>query len=330
MDLRETQLSTAVVICTLNRPDDIQRTVQSLCRQTVTPNQLVVVDAGELGDVVNALAASAASAGIAFDYFNASPSTTRQRNLGAERVRSDIVFFMDDDIDLDPAYIEIIRGVYQEDTSGRIAGAAGVDRSVPAVTKSLQLYRKLFMLREERADGVPRLKRSNFPILVPHPSRRVLCEVLPSTAVSYRTVVFNQHRFDDELDGYVMAEDIDLSYRVSREFELCVTPEAHFNHHRSKVSRASVREREMRRVYFTQYFFKKNQGSSLLSFVARCWALVGLGTLYAKRSATLRNADLIAGFLDGVMLCRQRQLLGPGALRRAADGYYSLQRGTEM
>jgi glycosyltransferase involved in cell wall biosynthesis len=325
----EKQLSTAVVICTLNRPDDILRAVQSLCKQTVIPNQLVVVDAGDLGDVATALEEIASTASIAFDYCKASPSTTRQRNLGADRVHSDIVFFMDDDIDLDPAYIEIIRGVYQEDSAGSIAGIAGVDQSVPEVTESLQLYRKLFMLREERADGFPRLKRSNFPILVPHPSRRVLCEVLPSTAVSYRKAVFNQHRFDDELDGYVMAEDIDLSYRVSREFKLCVTPDAHFNHHRSKISRASVREREMRRVYFTQYFFKKNQGSSLLSFVARCWALIGLGLLYAQRSATRRNLELIAGFLDGIALCRQRQLLGPGSLRRATGGYYSLQRGLE-
>ena len=311
----------SIVICTLNRPDDIQRCVATIARQTQAPKQLIVVDAGELGEVRDRLRALCQAKGIEFLYFQDKPSTTAQRNLGAEHATGDVVFFMDDDVELDDGYLANVLSIYDRDNAGEIGGVTGVLKpDVPASTGFWHLFERFFCLAETRQGTGTRLKNSNFPVHATRLSHDVECEFMPSTAVSYRLAVFNQFRFDRDLTGYVMAEDIDLSFRVSRKYKLLMTPTAVYGHSKSKVSRNSPREQEKRRILFTQYFFCKNLGTSWTNRLVRLWALAGLAIRYFFQGLRHGNLQRFLGLWDGIVASGRNGLLAgrsfePGPLQ---------------
>jgi len=285
----------------MSRPEEIQRCVASIAGQTLLPQQVVIVDAGDLGDVCNRLRDACESVGIEFIYCRDKPSTTRQRNLGAEYVTSDVILFLDDDVELDSNYVEEIARQYQSDTEHRIGGITGVLNPQPIAGHGIWRYfAALFLLAETKSDVGTRLKRSNFPVHSTGLTQNRTCQFMPSTAVSYRTAVFNHHLFDVDLTGYVMAEDIDLSYRISRTHQLVMSPDAVYRHSKSSVARNSMREQEKRRILFTQYFFCKNFGSSGINYLARYWALLGMALRYLYFGIRHKDMEKFLGFCDGI------------------------------
>lgn len=306
-------LDASVVICTLNRPDDIQRCIASLAGQTRRPAQVVVVDAGDLGDVRARLAGACGEAGIDFVYLQDQPSTTRQRNTGARAATGEILFFLDDDVQLADDYLERILAVYEADPDARLAGVNGVPQTSPNVDSGFWTgFQRLFLLAETRRDVGPFMKRSNFPVHTAGLSAPRRCEIMPSTAVSYRAAIFRDHEFDKHLTGYVMAEDLDLAWRVSRSHRLLVTPEARYRHSKSEVSRNDRHETEKRRILFTQYFFRKNMGGSVLCWLARYWALAGMFLRYAYIALRDGDRQWFTGFCAGVRAAARNRLLFPG------------------
>jgi GT2 family glycosyltransferase len=302
-------LSASLVICTLNRPEEIQGCIRSIAKQKLQPQQVIVVDAGDLGEVRQILQDCCASAAIEFIYVKASPSTTTQRNIGSEYVTADIIFFLDDDVQLAPDYLERILQIYQSDTDGHVGGVAGmIEPALPASNRFWHFYAAIFQLAETQTDTGTRLKPSNFPVHATKLTDDRDCEVLASTAVSYRTDVFRKHLFDAELTGYVMAEDVDLSFRVSRSFRLVATPRATYTHSRSPVSRNSLRESEKRRVLFTQYFFQKNLGGAHWRHLVRLWALFGLALRYAYLDVRSGESGRLIGLVDGIRAAQRNHL----------------------
>lgn len=299
----------SIVICTLNRPDEIQLCVAAIAKQSRKPKQVIVVDAGSLGEVENRLRDICTAADIEFIYCREQPSTTRQRNRGAELVTSDVVFFLDDDSELDVNYVDTILKSYDGDPDAKIGGATGLIAPTQQSTPGLwRWYTRLFLLPEVRIDTRSRLKASNFPIYTTALAGPTDVEIMPSTAVSYRTEVFREFLFDTDLTGYVMAEDIDLSFRVSRQYRLLAVPDAVFSHSKSLVSRNSAREHEKRRVLFTQYFFQKNKGQVGWHHLARYWALFGMAMRYLYFGIRDRDMQRFEGFFDGIRSVRRNRL----------------------
>ena len=117
----------SVVICTLNRPDDLVKTVHSILAQSLLPKEIIIVDAGELGSVRIDLEKLIGQTGIHFHYRKERPSTTRQRNIGADMATGEILFFLDDHIQLFKNYFSEIHEIYLEKKNEDIAGVTGVN-----------------------------------------------------------------------------------------------------------------------------------------------------------------------------------------------------------
>jgi len=100
-------LRTSVIIPTYNRPDDLEKCVESIIIQTVRPDELIIVDDGDLQK--QPLQQSCEEAGIGYIYFRKDkPGLTASRNAGIKLAGGDIVFFFDDDVVLFPDYVEQI------------------------------------------------------------------------------------------------------------------------------------------------------------------------------------------------------------------------------
>jgi glycosyltransferase involved in cell wall biosynthesis len=85
MSARPPQVS--VIVPTLNRRADLLEFCASLRAQTVRPLELIVVDAGQVTDMEQALIEALAGSGIGLTYRRSRAGTSLQRNVALDLVR---------------------------------------------------------------------------------------------------------------------------------------------------------------------------------------------------------------------------------------------------
>lgn len=113
-------LRTSVIICTMDRPDDLGRALQSLQSQTLLPDEVIIVDASR-NDRSEAPIPEAFQS-LPIRYFHTrTPGLTRQRNIGIRESTGDVLLFLDDDVILEPEYIEHVAAAFARDTEGKIS-----------------------------------------------------------------------------------------------------------------------------------------------------------------------------------------------------------------
>jgi len=84
-----------------------------------------------------------------------------------------------------------------------------------------------------------------------------LVKWLPSGAAVFRKSIFSQVSFDEWFSGYAYLEDLDLSYRIGKQWRLVVVSAARFNHYPSPLGRPSA------------YLFGKMEILNRLRFVSK-------------------------------------------------------------
>ncbi len=133
------QLRVSVIVCTRDRPACLAATLHSLYAQTTVPFELVIVDQSVSPEHAKqtqdefAVPFAIRPRGMRFIYDHSleGASLSHARNRGKELARGDIVLFIDEDVVLEPHFIEEIVKVYQDDD--QLDGVSGtvIDPSVP-------------------------------------------------------------------------------------------------------------------------------------------------------------------------------------------------------
>ncbi len=113
----------SIIICTRNRFDDFTKTFPSVTAQTRLPDELIVVDSSD----EKKLEAYLTSVKLPFPvrYFHTRPGLTLQRNHGIHECSSDLIFFFDDDVDLDVNYLAEVEKIFENDTAHAVGAVGG-------------------------------------------------------------------------------------------------------------------------------------------------------------------------------------------------------------
>lgn len=314
-------LSTSVVICTMNRREDLLLAVKTIVAQTVPFLELIVVDAGAESDIEQAAGWLCVEAGLTFVYRRSAPSTTRQRNLGADLATGDILLFLDDDIELESEYHAELLCVYRHHWHEGIGGAQGTQTNIcwQAPGKGRAWYDRTFLLRRMVEEGETRVQPSGNGVRVASPRQVMRVEFLQGFNMSFVRAVFLRYRFDESLSGYALKEDVDLSYRISRELPLYQTPDARLAHNRSSVARIDHRSRQKKEVVNNVYFFNKNMAGRCGSRVLFLWSMLGGLLRFATQGVLGGQWEALQGFMDGIREVGLRAVLGIG-MRRLGSG----------
>lgn len=116
------RLTASVVIVTRNRPGPLARALEALTRQTLAPDEVVVIDNNSTVSYAEVFAQFAAQlplktavetqAGIPF-----------ARNRGLREATGDIILFTDDDCEPEPQWVEeMVRPFYRDPHIGAVGG----------------------------------------------------------------------------------------------------------------------------------------------------------------------------------------------------------------
>ena len=148
-----TQLTASVVIVTKDRPGPLRNLLRSLVRQSLQPEEVLVVDNN-----------SAQSYQTVFDEFRPllplrtvieiTPGIPAARNRGVQEAKGDIILFTDDDCEADPFWVEnMVKPFYYNPYIGAVGGdflATEKTGSVLAAFWAAEAVHRLERQEEER------------------------------------------------------------------------------------------------------------------------------------------------------------------------------------
>ena len=303
----------AVIIATRNRPDDLERTLRSIARAESAGDLLVmIVDGSDPGQVAanQRVVANLSSLDIDHRLFPGPPSLARQRNAGIHRLPEsvELVFFLDDDVILDPEYFRQITRAFDQHPD--IVGVGGYDASISSQPEcSLrQVSRFAFLLDHPRPGCVLPSGQASSPDCADI-SDPVNVQWLTGFSMAYRRHVLEQERFDASLEGYSHYEDRDLSVRISHYGRLVVLPGARLHHRKSPTNRYDSKQFTYSSLVHIYWFVEKNIQHPLRK-PAFWWATIGQ-TLALIVSSKPQKWDALRGHLKGIatILTRDHALL---------------------
>jgi len=286
----------SVVICTKDRPQELAECLGSLRRQTRLPEEVIVVDAGTRSAA--ALAAAALGEAVPLRVVASAPGLPRQRNLGAACATGDLVVFLDDDVLLEPGYLEAIVRVFAR-VPGPVGGVQGTVTNRRGQTAWARLFRAAFALNRSATAGGRMTGSGNVQwVVAPQALTRV--ETLTGNNMAFPRQVLREFRFDERLQGYALKEDMDFSYRVSRRYPLYQTPDARLLHRRAPSGREHRALTSRMRVVHGSYLFRKNLPQTVGNRVRFWWSLVGRVLYAAFQAARDGHAGVLVGTLAGI------------------------------
>lgn len=313
--IRETnRLTVSVIIPTKNRANDLVNTIESLAGQTVIPSELIIIDQSgsnegkdRVFELLERRRESVAGMNVIYCHDTAIRSGAEARNRAMDLAKSQILLFLDDDVELESRFIEELVNAYHERPDA--AGVSGIVTNYKPPRRLMRVWITLFergVFRDDRRNiywNAAQLRESA-PIRV---SR------FTGALMSFRAGAVRSHRFDANLIGVSDGEDVDFCVRLGRDAVLLIAPKVRLEHHHSRSERLQDHwvRRRARATTFLYHKNWKNDGRSRLYY----WWLSFGYALVASAASCLRCSlspwqALLLGFREGKRPLNEE--LGPG------------------
>lgn len=220
-------VSVSVIIPTKNRSHDLRGTLLDLASQTRRPDEIVIVDQSD----VPSLNTNDCSMRVNYIHAPQLSGAAVARNFAMDHAIGDLWVFLDDDVILEPQYIEEIVRAYEPG----IAGVSGIITNYHTPPLSQRLFELCFVRGPFNDDRQPIYWRANeLRFERPQRVRQFGCGVM-----SFRSSVIHRLRFDANLVGGSLAEDIDFCAHLPSNSKLVIAPNARLIHKKSAVGRAT-------------------------------------------------------------------------------------------
>ena len=283
--------SVAVVIPTKNRPGDLNATLRSLLNGTVLPNQLIIIDQSSNDDSEKVVEWSFVEAPkeiraiVELSYVhNASLSgLTAARNTSLALVKSDILLFLDDDVILEKEFIQEITLAHRRYPDA--VGVGGIITNYSPPTRLLRWWESLFVRGPFHDDRQPIYRRAEtLAKSSPLPVTR-----LGGGLMSFRMGAIGGRRFDENLTGPCVGEDVDFCARLAPKALLLIIPSARLVHKRSSAAR-SEGSHLSRHALAMWYLYHKNWSHGIKNRIS--FLLLNLGYCIAAVVIAVRRSSL--------------------------------------
>lgn len=247
-----------LIISTYKRPGAIANLLESVATQSRLPNEVLVIDASPDELTRNYLQNKNFLGLKYFKVEDKDRGLTRQRNYGIRKTAKDIeiICFLDDDIILEPNYLEKLIATYSDYPDAIGVGGYIINevswkkiKKVPGFEEfemdgyirklgSRNLLRKKLGLLSDQPPGVMPEFSNGLSIGFLPPSGKVYpVEFFMGGVASYRKELFDKIGFSEYFKGYGLYEDMDFCLRASKTGQLYVNTSARVAHYHEEAGR---------------------------------------------------------------------------------------------
>lgn len=252
-------MTISVIVCTYKRASSLRELLISIQNQTYAPAEVLIIDGSPDQETEQML--EAASLNLKLKYFSVPPEErglTRQRNYGIRLLskNTNIVSFFDDDVVLEPHYLEILAATFseKEDCKG-VGGITTNERFWEPfdATKhtgkkwyvmdgfALKLAEKNYLRRQLGLfTNVPPGWMPTFGHgydMIPPSGNIYPVEHIIGCNMSFSREVFNKITFSNYFIGYGLYEDADFSLKVAKTGKIYVNSNLLLEHHHHPAGR---------------------------------------------------------------------------------------------
>ena len=293
-------IRTTLIIPTLSRPHDLARCLRSVSGLQREFDEIIIVEQGDLS-ATERVAADFGHLNIRIRH-QAIRSAAQARNAGIDEAKGEILFFIDDDTELDERYVEV--AVDYLDRHPGVVGLTGWIEEVNGGPYYWRLFKRLagaLLLVTPLHHGIFR-SGAAAPLVFVKPNPRFFPDVrfLPGGHCVYRRTVFEAgFRFNRDFILWSFGEDTMLSCQVQRHYgsgSLAYVPEFRLRHHASPEQGLSEAAIRMRVLYRYVFWRREVYGGSLLNGLCYLYSQIGFSIFVFKtyRHTPLRTLRTIA------------------------------------
>jgi GT2 family glycosyltransferase len=308
-----------VVLVTYGRAGSLPPLLRSLKAQTRPPDRVLVVDDTPDGSVRQA---ALEEGGCEYERNPGPPAITTARNHGIDATRGDLLTFLDNDVQVEPDYLERIQAALAADpqaiaATGHVTNLEPMGAAKRAVAATFGLNR-----RAPRDDCrlLPNLN-TTYPLQL---SADRAVDWMWGCNMTVRREAFARVRFEPQFTRYSLYEDIEFSLALRRAFpgrRILMVRGARLRDLRSDAGRLSVADVMRMRAINRLYVMRKHGRTPPLATLRLLWTDLGsLGVRLAGEPGTA--GDAVRGLWRGWRaVARHRGDLRRGDLSRLNEGY---------
>jgi len=289
--------SVSVIVPTKNRPREIEQALASLSRQSVEPLEVVIVDQSgseETAQVVQEASRCGSGPDVVYIHDSGIQGASAARNRAMERTKGAIWLFMDDDVVLEPNFLEELLNVYRR--YPQTTGVCGMITNYNPPPLPARIWAGLFAwgpFHDERQPLYWKAEalRNAEPIRVTK---------FGATMMSFRADAIVEIRFDLDPAAFP-GEDIDFCLRVAPGSVLLLAPRARGVHKRTPTARdgehwlrASARS--------ASYLYRKHWRVGVRNRICFWWLQIGY--VCAALAGSIKRLSLAPwrALLEGIAL----------------------------
>jgi GT2 family glycosyltransferase len=294
----------SAIVPTIGRPDSLLRLLESLCRQTQLPDEVVIAD-GSGVETTRELAElpSWADAGLRVRHITVlPPNAVRQRTAAVAVSSADVLLFLDDDVVLEPDCVTQLTKEMAASSDVVAVVATFNNQTWPEPTTLWRWYLRIFHRMgpgDWHGKVVGPLLRFGFP---PTHVAPATMEWVGGCGTLVRRSSFEQvGGFSDFfLHRCTMNEDVDLGLKLGKVGRILFCPSARLAHYHAPSGRVSVSDAAEDDVHNRFLIMNVTAGRS----VAASMMLCGLFVLVESFSSLFvalrgRNVGLAGKLLKG-------------------------------
>jgi len=282
-------LKFSAIIPTYNREKDLNELIDTILKQTLKPNELIIIDDGELvKDFILKRKKEMELQRIGFVYYKKDHTKERRglsesKNIGLNLAKNEIVFFLDDDLELKEGFFEEIIKIWERyKDDNKLIGVGGWITNLRKKTSIEKFYDKIFGISSRILWDVNDIGFQVWDTNLKEPIRGYY---IHGGVSSYKREMLKElGGFETFLGGRTALEDVELCLKAKlRGLYFIINPKAEVFHKNSQISHEKsyiigFKESQNRKIIFEKYckqdffhkarFFWANIGWILRQFFA--------------------------------------------------------------
>ncbi len=251
-----------IVTPTFRRPTEAAELLENLRRQTLPPTKIILIDGAPPEERATEEVVRPIIGTLPFPchYIRHDGGTAIQRNVGIENSRTRFIALIDDDIRLEPDFLEQMVKAFAQDHEKKVGGIVGyrVNQHFDPNVQRWRWYRRLRFFstyepgRYDFESGYP----INVNMQPPFNGLREVDFMTTSCAVWRREVFDSGLSFDPFFRDYGMLEDAHFSLRAGQQWKLLQCGDARCQHLHSPHGRPQSRKIGYKCVVNYYYVFQ--------------------------------------------------------------------------
>jgi glucosyl-dolichyl phosphate glucuronosyltransferase len=296
----------SAIIPTKNRPTDLVNAVRSILLQTIGPDELVIVDqtpGNESQTAVHELFANTAQPLPRLIYLHEPKisGVSMARNRAMECCSANILLFLDDDVILEPEFMEALIETYQKYPSAK--GVSGVITNYQRCNAWLRAWSWLFARGPFHDERQAIYWHANEMA----DTDAITVQKFGAGLMSFRADAIAHVRFDLNPCAFP-AEDIDFCAQLAPGSLLLIAPRARLAHMKTPTARPSEHWLQ-REVRVSRYMYKRHWHCSFKYRLCFWW--LQFGYAFAAAAASVRRFSLgpWSAMLSGIAITRTVQIV---------------------